>query len=186
MSPAGGARRARPPFGRDVVHLAQGRAAPEDDPNPTTYAATDEVAIDVLEGRCDHLLPEGGVPTTRRWFTGLHRDDRLDIWLCSWVPGDPTGLHDHSASLGALTVVSGSLEEHYWDGARLRYRRLDEGDQAGFPLGWIHDVVCGQPRIKRPPRDTLSVHAYSPPLTTMTRYEITGNRLLRQEAVDGS
>lgn len=158
---------------------------------PDLLHATDRVADDVLSGRCDHLLPAGGVPESRRWFTRIHGDDELDVWLISWVPGHSTELHDHGGSLGALTVVSGSLDEFRWDGSRLRRRRLDAGDQAGFPLGWVHDVVWA-PRPtagvagtlgerRAPVRPTLSVHAYSPPLTAMSYYEVTErNRLRRQ------
>lgn len=159
---------------------------------PDLLHATDQAADHVLSGRYDHLLPRGGVPESRRWFTRIHGDEELDVWLISWVPGHHTELHDHGGSLGALTVLSGSLNEFRWDGRGLRRRRLDAGDQAGFPLGWVHDVVWAprpvpQPAAKAMPigraavQPTLSVHAYSPPLTVMSYYEITDrNRLRRQ------
>jgi hypothetical protein len=82
-------------------------------------------------------------------------------------------------------VLSGSLNEFRWDGEKLRRRRLDAGDQAGFPLGWVHDVVWAPRTAPTRPvataQPTLSVHAYSPPLTAMSYYEVTGrNRLRRQ------
>src|SRR5246500_687556 len=155
---------------------------------PDLLRATDQAADDVLSGRCDHLLPAGGVPKTQRWFTRIHGDDELDVWLISWVPGHATELHDHGGSLGALTVLSGSLNEFRWDGMGLRRRRLDAGDRAGFPLGWVHDVVWAPRPVpepastdRSPVRPTLSVHAYSPPLTAMSYYEVTEtNRLRRQ------
>ena len=152
---------------------------------PDLLHVTDQAADDVLSGRCDHLLPAGGVPESRRWFTRIHGDDELDIWLISWVPGHPTELHDHGGSLGALTVLSGSLNEFRWDGMSLRQRRLDPGDQAGFPLGWVHDVVwapgpLSPPALSRPAPPTLSVHAYSPPLTAMSYYEVTDRNALRR------
>jgi hypothetical protein len=96
---------------------------------PDLLHATDRGADDVLSGRYDHLLPPGGVPRDDRWFTRLHGDDELDIWLISWVPDRSTELHDHGGSLGALTVVSGTLREKRWDGQSLRRRRL--GARAG-------------------------------------------------------
>ena len=75
---------------------------------PDLMNTTDRAADDVLSGRYDHLLPAGGVPVDERWFTRLHGDDELDVWLISWVPERSTELHDHGGSLGALTVVSGS------------------------------------------------------------------------------
>jgi len=101
---------------------------------------TDRFADDVLGGHYDHVLPAGGPPRGERWFTRLHGDDELDVWLISWVPDRSTELHDHGGSLGALTVLSGSLRETRWDGHRLHTRWLDAGDQAAFPLGWVHDV----------------------------------------------
>ncbi|WP_425488905.1 cysteine dioxygenase [Mycobacterium vicinigordonae] len=162
---------------------------------PDLLHATDQAADDVLSGRCDHLLPEGGVSETERWFTRIHGDEELDIWLISWVPGHATELHDHGGSLGALTVLSGSLNEFRWDGRKLRRRRLDAGDQAGFPLGWVHDVVwaprpisgptpvSGRPAT-RPLEPTLSVHAYSPPLTAMSYYEVTERNSLRRQRTE--
>ena len=140
---------------------------------PDLLHTTDRFADEVLRGGFDHLLPRGGVPTDRRWFTRLHADFELDVWLISWVPGHTTELHDHSGSLGALTVLSGSLHEYRWDGVRLRRRLLDAGDQAAFPLGWVHDVVGAHAGT------TLSVHAYSPPLTAMSYYEVQRGTLHR-------
>jgi hypothetical protein len=158
---------------------------------PDLLHATDQAADHVLSGRCDHLLPKGGVPDSHRWFTRIQGDEELDVWLISWVPGHATELHDHGGSLGALTVVSGSLNEFRWDGRGLRRRRLDAGDQAGFPLGWVHDVVW-VPRpvpepagtIRRPVEPTLSVHAYSPPLTAMSYYEVTERNRLRRRRTE--
>ena len=158
---------------------------------PDLLHATDRAADAVLSGRCDHLLPAGGVPDAQRWFTRLHGDDEVDIWLISWVPGHATELHDHGGSLGALTVLSGSLNEFRWEGKGLRRRRLDAGDQAGFPLGWVHDVVWAPRPVPAPitgpvtaVQPTLSVHAYSPPLTAMSYYEITDRNTLRRQRTE--
>jgi hypothetical protein len=149
---------------------------------------TDQTADDVLSGRFDHVVPPAGVPTDDRWFVRLHGDDEVDIWLISWVPGHRTELHDHGGSLGALTLLSGSLDEHRWDGEQLRQRRIEAGDQAAFPLGWVHDVVWAPTTAAAalpPPADpTLSVHAYSPPLTVMSYYEVTGQHTLRRKRTE--
>ncbi|MDA2892676.1 cysteine dioxygenase family protein [Mycolicibacterium sp. BiH015] len=149
---------------------------------------TDRFADDVLGGDYDHLLPAGGPPATERWFTRLHGTEELDVWLISWVPDRSTELHDHGGSLGALTVVSGSLRETRWDGGALRDRRLVAGDQAAFPLGWVHDVVWAPETITTggvaPIAPTLSVHAYSPPLTAMSYYEVTERNTLRRNRTE--
>lgn len=159
---------------------------------PDLLQATDQAADDVLSGRYRHVLPPGGVPTDERWFARLRGDDELDVWLISWVPERSTELHDHCGSLGALTVVSGALAETRWDGEALRTRRLEAGDQAGFPLGWVHDVVwapepisvSGQRKAGAVGGPTLSVHAYSPPLTAMSYYEVTGRNTLRRNRTE--
>ncbi|MDH6247108.1 cysteine dioxygenase family protein [Mycobacterium sp. OTB74] len=147
---------------------------------PDLLHATDHCAAEVLTGRYDRLLPADGVPLDERWYTRLYGDDELDIWLISWVPGHSTELHDHGGSLGALTVVSGALSETRWDGRGLRRRTLESGDQAGFPLGWVHDVVLEPGRQVSTASPTLSVHAYSPPLTAMSYYDVTERDTLRR------
>lgn len=151
---------------------------------------TDQGAADVIDGRYDHLLPPTW-DTVNRWAARLHSDDELDVWLISWTPNEHTELHDHAGSIGALTVLSGSLVEYRWNGTGLKRRTLDAGDQASFPLGWVHDVVANpdavaQPIDRRTPAPptiapvSLSVHAYSPPLTAMSYYEVTKHRTLRR------
>lgn len=140
---------------------------------------TDQGASDVLDGRFDDILPESGLwPTEERWASRLHADDDLDVWLISWVPDRSTELHDHAGSIGALTVLSGSLIESRWAGNELKSRHLDAGDQASFPLGWVHDVAHAPGSTG--PGPTLSVHAYSPPLTAMSYYEVTEHSSIRR------
>ncbi|HEU0190027.1 MAG TPA: cysteine dioxygenase [Mycobacterium sp.] len=156
-------------------------------PVPDLLHATDRAADDVLNGRYDAALPDGGLPADSRWFTRIHGDAELDIWLISWVPDQATELHDHGRSRGALTLLSGSLDEYRWDGGRLRRRRLEAGDQAGFPLGWVHDVVWAPPArgaVSVPAGPTLSVHAYSPPLTEMSYYEVSDHNALHRRRTE--
>ncbi|AMY20616.1 hypothetical protein A3Q40_03255 [Rhodococcus sp. PBTS 1] len=151
---------------------------------------TDQSAADVLDGRHDALLPPGGFPLDERWSARIHSDDIVDLWLISWVPDRSTELHDHAGSLGALTVLSGALSEYRWNGTTLQHRLLRAGDQALFPLGWVHDVTHaptddGSAAAQSTP--TLSVHAYSPPLTAMSYYDIGaggGLRRTRTELTD--
>ncbi len=143
---------------------------------PDLLRTTDEHAAQVLDGRLEHLLPADGYwPTRSRWYARLHADEELDVWLISWAPDRSTELHDHAGSLGALTVVDGTLTEQRWTGAGLRTRKLTAGAQAAFPLGWVHDVVNAEPAAPSRHRagQTLSVHAYSPPLTAMSYYDIS-------------
>ncbi|MFC4563895.1 cysteine dioxygenase [Nocardiopsis mangrovi] len=106
-----------------------------------------------------------------RWSVRLRGDAYADVWLISWTPDQSTALHDHAGSLGALTVVSGSLTERYW-AAGLHERPLSGGGGAAFPLGHVHDVV----NLTAAP--AVTVHAYSPPLTAMSYYRVDGTGAL--------
>ena len=151
---------------------------------------TADVADQVRDGAWSHLLPPaGGWPTDDRWCRQLFADDDLDVWAISWIPDRTTELHDHGGSLGALTVVDGALAELRWTGDRLRERRLAAGAQAAFPLGWVHDVTWAASGTSALTADgtvpghvapALSVHAYSPPLTVMSYYEVTERHSLRR------
>lgn len=194
LSSTRGAFPATPPLDRAVASALPTRLRPAD-----LLRLTDEGAEDVLAGRYDHLLPANGLwPAEERWATRLLADDEVDVWLISWTPDKSTELHDHAGSLGALTVLSGALTEFRWNGTELRRRMLTAGDQASFPLGWVHDVMRA-PAGPRPINDTaaplvvdssvestgpleptLSVHAYSPPLSAMSYYEVTGHGTLRR------
>lgn len=158
---------------------------------PDLLEVTDRTADEVFNGRYDALLPTGGLPADARWFTRIHGDAQLEIWLISWAPGHATELHDHGGSLGALTVLSGSLDEYRWDKDRLRRRRLGAGDQASFPQGWVHDVIWAPPSVPAtaarssvPAKPTLSVHAYSPPLAEMSYYEVTAANTLHRRRTE--
>jgi hypothetical protein len=132
-------------------------------------ALTRTIAIQVRAGA--HPVR---IDPDRRWYRLLRSDDYVDAWLISWATEQAAELHDHAGSLGALTVVSGSLVEQRWVGDRLRSRRLRAGGSAGFPLGHVHDV--GNPD----PTPAVSVHAYSPPLTAMSYYSVQPGSWLRR------
>lgn len=101
-----------------------------------------------------------------RWSTLLHVEDAFDVWLLTWPVQTGTELHDHGPSAGAFEVVSGTLEELYVR-RRLRRRQLRAGSSVSFPAGAIHDVR----NAGLGGAHAVSLHAYSPPLTSMTYYE---------------
>jgi predicted metal-dependent enzyme (double-stranded beta helix superfamily) len=110
-----------------------------------------------------------------RWHRRIYRDRRLDIWIISWLPGQGTQLHDHGGSSGSFTVVSGTLAEAVVAGSGSDHTVDDHdraaGDTSAFDAHYVHDVrnLGDGPAV--------SVHAYSPPLTTMTFYDLSDGRL---------
>ena len=137
------------------------------------HRLTRRVAAEVRAGR--HRVHVG---PSRRWYARLRGDHYIDVWLIGWATEQAAELHDHAGSLGALTVVSGSLIEQRWVSGGLRSRRIASGRSAGFPLGHVHDVA------NLDVRPAVSVHAYSPPLTAMSYYTVEpGARLRRTRTV---
>lgn len=109
--------------------------------------------------------------TEPRWHRRIYRDPSVDVWLISWLPTQGTTLHDHGGSRGGFTVVSGELTESVYRSGRVEDVCVCAGSSVGFDAHRVHDVrnVSGGP--------ALSVHAYSPPLTSMTYYDVRGGRL---------
>jgi predicted metal-dependent enzyme (double-stranded beta helix superfamily) len=120
------------------------------------------------------LDPEG------RWYERIHMTGDYEVWLISWLPGQSTGFHDHGVSAGAFGVVWGALEESVAisrgaaaqpPGSRPA-TRVTSGDVRSFGPHYVHDV-------QNPATGSVavSVHAYSPPLSSMTRYSVTSGGL---------
>lgn len=102
----------------------------------------------------------------RRWVE-LDSSPYLQIWLLSWPVGTDTGWHDHGPSAGAFLTVSGTLREQTQHGHRRVDRTLIAGEGRSFGPKHIHLVAnVGL-------ETALSVHLYTPRLTSMTRYAVT-------------
>ena len=108
----------------------------------------------------------------RRWYDRLYHGPDYDIWVISWLPGQSTGFHDHGASSGAFVVATGILEEHR-PGERTRVIHPDK--PRVFGPDYTHDVR----NVSLAP--AISIHAYSPPLSEMNKYELEGSQLVPRE-----
>jgi predicted metal-dependent enzyme (double-stranded beta helix superfamily) len=101
----------------------------------------------------------------RRWYQRLAWDDDHELWLLSWLPGQQTGFHDHGASSGAFTVARGTLRERTAPGHRPGPPvPVHRAQVRSFGPWYVHDVINASVR------PAISVHAYSPPLTSMRRF----------------
>jgi predicted metal-dependent enzyme (double-stranded beta helix superfamily) len=104
----------------------------------------------------------------RRWYQRLHHEAAYDVWLLGWDHAQGIELHDDGGSAGAFCVVTGELVEAYTDLESQRpvqSRRVRPGKVLPFGPDHVHDLVNPGPGV------AISVHAYSPPLSTMTFYD---------------
>jgi Cysteine dioxygenase type I len=122
----------------------------------------------------------------RRWYHRLELADDYEIWLLTWMPGQSTGFHDHGDAVGAFAVAQGRVHERTVTTTRppaaqsgisaarplVTERVVTAGARRSFGPRYVHDVAnaAAEPAI--------TVHAYSPPLTAMRRYELTGSGLV--------
>jgi hypothetical protein len=108
-----------------------------------------------------------------RWYERMRAGDGWEVWLISWLPGQSTGFHDHGSSAGAFGVVWGALDECVpREGSGTLVSRLGSGEVRAFGPNYVHDV-----RNRADSSVAVSVHAYSPPLSSMTRYDLTPSGL---------
>jgi hypothetical protein len=125
--------------------------------------------------------PEGGL---RRLARLLHTP-AYEAWLIEWEAAADLELHDHGGSRGAFHVVDGALVEAHSDlaaPAPLQTLRIGTDEGREVTATRVH-------RVWNPgPARAVSVHVYSPPLSSMTFYdnrEDTFLAPLRTEIVEG-
>ncbi|MDQ1394576.1 MAG: hypothetical protein QOF30_3553 [Acidimicrobiaceae bacterium] len=107
-------------------------------------------------------------PGLPRRYAKLLATAEYDVWLIAWAAGGALELHDHGGSTGVARVVEGELIEMYTDLAArhpLRSATLGTGDSVAVASTRVHEVW------NPGPGRALSVHAYSPPLATMTFFD---------------
>jgi Cysteine dioxygenase type I len=95
--------------------------------------------------------------------------ERYEVWVIGWTTGQHVRLHDHGASAGAFVVTEGELTELLPDrrpsAGGVVERTLGTGRLRHLAVGTVHDVT------NRAAAPATSIHAYSPPLTSMTYYD---------------
>ncbi|MBV8234153.1 MAG: cysteine dioxygenase family protein [Acidimicrobiia bacterium] len=116
------------------------------------------------------------IEAERRHYVRLLGNEVYEAWLLDWAPGQHVGMHDHGDAAGAFFVVCGALREVLPE-RRRSIVDLRPGHTGVVRRGQLHDVgnVSDRP--------ALSVHVYSPPLSTMTFYDAAGRSALRTEVV---
>ncbi len=113
----------------------------------------------------------------QRHYVCLYRDAVVDIWLLCWTPSNDTGWHDHDVSAGSVAVVSGRLVEHALAiGAGGVPTEVPAGRVFSFGPDHIH-------RLTGHAAESVSVHAYSPPLWRMGQYTVDPGGVLHRLSV---
>jgi mannose-6-phosphate isomerase-like protein (cupin superfamily) len=133
----------------------------------TPYSATQlAAALDRLAERASRWRSLARFDPSGRWWCRLHHSDEADIWLLTWLGGQSTDLHDHGGSAGAFVVVQGELTEvrAIPDRTERAVRTVSTGRAIGIPASTVHDVYNAGPAA------AVSLHAYSPPLASVSFY----------------
>lgn len=118
-----------------------------------------------------------------RYYARLGTTDTYEVWLLTWLPGQTTELHDHGDAVGGFTVVAGLLRERQvvdLGGGRhsLRERHLPPGTVRAVEQGLRHEVLASS-------TPAVSIHAYAPALSEMTRYTLADGRLRGHGLIEG-
>jgi len=118
--------------------------------------------------------------TRERTYAEVHTSDHLGVWAISWMADDhDTGYHDHHGCNGAVVVVRGAIRHE-----RLRLEGNPDGTAVHAGDGFCFDDTFVH-RMRREPGagETVTIHAYSPPLLQTGQYsEVPGEGYLRRHA----
>jgi rhodanese-related sulfurtransferase/mannose-6-phosphate isomerase-like protein (cupin superfamily) len=119
--------------------------------------------VEALAARPQEWIERVRFRVGERWYERLDRSADHEVWAISWMPGQATGFHDHGGSAGAFVVAFGTLEEQR---AGRQAQPVGPGQVRAFGPHDVHDVrnASATPAV--------SIHAYSPPLSIMNRYEL--------------
>jgi hypothetical protein len=135
-----------------------------------------EELLALVKWSAGQLGPVGQLPHPapgQRRYELLERTGDYELWIIQWPHDGGLVFHDHGGSSGAFYVAAGGLEETGTTAAPgLRHRFVPTGDGHAFRPEYIHSVT--NPAMAA----ATSVHAYSPPLSSMTFYARSSSGLL--------
>jgi len=112
-----------------------------------------------------------------RRYASIHRDEYVDVWLICWSPGNDTGWHDHDISSGAVRVIHGALVE---SNPRIGGAHAQAVVAAGCSISFGPDHIH---RLTGQAEQSISLHAYSPPLWRLGQYTIDDSGTMRRRSV---
>ena len=159
---------------------ARGGDAPAHPASPALSAADLEQIAIAIRDRPELWEPLLVVDAHRRRYRLLYEDERTDIWVLCWMPGQSTGFHDHDVSDVGIAIAQGMIVERQLrlpTGATAL--ELRPGDTRQGPAGYIHSVAHGEGI------PAVSIHCYSPPLMKVGQYRVDAEGVLRRDAEHG-
>ena len=139
--------------------------------------ATAPIRLEPLEATLLHEIAAGIATARTLWEPVIEHDpherrpvrllatERYEVWVIGWTTGQRAELHDHGDSAGAVVVVDGTLTERTVRCDGVRSTVLPAGTGRDLPVGLVHEIT------NEHAAPATSIHVYSPPLTTMTRYD---------------
>jgi len=153
----------------EIARVPRPRGRDLDGPELETFAA--ELA-DRPELWIEHVRHD----PSQRSYTELLSDEHVTAWLICWMDDHDTGFHDHDRSCGAVSVLSGAVnEERLTLGGEPWRRTFGAGRSFHFSASDIH-------RVRHAGSDpAVTLHVYSPPLLRMGAYGVgEGGVLVRR------
>jgi Cysteine dioxygenase type I len=112
-----------------------------------------------------------------RVYEELLRDDHVAVWLICWMRDHDTGFHDHDRSAGGVAVASGEVREDRLSLGGSVTRLFRAGQAFDFASSDIHRVLHSGAS------PSVTIHAYSPPLSRMGAYETTPSGELQRHSI---
>ncbi len=154
---------------------------------PSPSAEPERLVLDELEALARDLVarPDLWEPLVvadadRRRYRLAYEDERVDVWVLSWMPDQGTGFHDHDMSGVGLAIARGMVVERQMllptGATRLE---LSPGDSRQGGAGYIHSVGHGEGE------PAVSIHCYSPPLVRVGQYKVDDQGVLSRHVEHG-
>jgi hypothetical protein len=154
---------------RDLDRAELARLADDIASHPELWRHHVAFSAEAVEGTQGAEGAEGG-----RHYASLHRDGHVDVWLLCWTADSDTGWHDHDGSSGAVRVVSGAITE---SNPRIGGAHVEVLVAAGSSFAFGPDHIH---RLTGAAAQSVSIHAYSPPLERMGQYSIDDGGVMRR------
>jgi predicted metal-dependent enzyme (double-stranded beta helix superfamily) len=142
-------------------------------------AQLEQVAVAIRE-RPELWEPLLVVDPDRRRYRLLYEDERTDIWVLCWMPGQSTGFHDHDRSDVGIALARGMvIEKQLRLPTGAHTLELRPGDARQGPAGYIHSIAHGEGA------PAVTIHCYSPPLMKVGQYRVDEQGILRRDGEHG-